>query len=127
MSKCAGVECQQANAKMQCPKCKDLNISSFFCGQDCFRKSWSVHKATHTQANDVNMMKLAAALRQSGSAIGAGEPLEDGAYDPFPNHPYTGKLRPHYPLSPKSIVPDSITKPDYAKDGTLNFIKSTYG
>ncbi|TIB73224.1 hypothetical protein E3Q24_01269 [Wallemia mellicola] len=81
----------------------------------------------HLIANDVNMMKLAAALRQSGSAIGAGEPLEDGAYDPFPNHPYTGKLRPHYPLSPKSIVPDSITKPDYAKDGTLNFIKSTYG
>lgn len=116
---------------MQCPKCKDLNISSFFCGQDCFRKNWSSHKSIHTQPqpkNDLNLMKLAAALQQSGSSgIGKGEQLEDGAYDPFPNHPYTGTIRPHYPLSPKSKVADSVTLPDYAKDGTLNLLKATYG
>ncbi|TIB16388.1 hypothetical protein E3P89_00396 [Wallemia ichthyophaga] len=137
MSSCAGLNCVSTSATMQCPKCKDLNISSFFCGQDCFRKSWSSHKTVHTQnqpsqpsqtTNDPHLLKLAAALQQSGTTgIGKGEPIEQGAYDPNPNHPYTGTLRPHYPLSPRSAVPQSVALPDYAKDGTLNLLKATYG
>lgn len=38
-------------------------------------------------------------------------------YNPFPTFPYTGSLRPVYPLSPKRPVPDSIPHPDYATDG----------
>jgi hypothetical protein len=41
----------------------------------------------------------------------------NGHYNPFPTFPYTGSLRPVYPLSPKREVPDSIAHPDYAKDG----------
>lgn len=40
-----------------------------------------------------------------------------GAYDPFPQFPYTGEIRPMYPLSPPRIVPSKIKRPDYAADG----------
>ncbi|CAF9916453.1 MAG: Methionine aminopeptidase 1 [Gomphillus americanus] len=43
--------------------------------------------------------------------------LANGTYNPFPTFPYSGTLRPVYPLSPKREVPDSIPKPDYAVDG----------
>ena len=42
---------------------------------------------------------------------------ETGHYNPFPVYPFTGSLRPVYPLSPRSEVPTSIPHPDYAKDG----------
>lgn len=38
-------------------------------------------------------------------------------FNPFPQFPYTGPLRPIYPLSAKRIVPSSIPHPDYAADG----------
>lgn len=40
-----------------------------------------------------------------------------GHFNPFPTFPYTGLLRPVYPLSDKRQVPASIKHPDYAKDG----------
>lgn len=40
-----------------------------------------------------------------------------GQYNPFPTFPYTGSLRPVYPLSPRREVPAKIQLPDYAKDG----------
>lgn len=40
-----------------------------------------------------------------------------GTYDPFPQFPYTGEIRPIYPLSPLRIVPSKIKRPDYAADG----------
>jgi methionyl aminopeptidase len=46
------------------------------------------------------------------------EPDPDtGLYDPFPTFPYTGTLRPVYPLSEHRDVPKSIQHPDYWKDG----------
>ena len=42
---------------------------------------------------------------------------ETGHYNPFPTFPFTGPLRPVYPLSERRKVPDSIPKPDYAIDG----------
>ncbi len=42
---------------------------------------------------------------------------ETGYYNPFPTFPYTGPLRPVYPLSEKRKVPKSIPHPDYAADG----------
>lgn len=41
----------------------------------------------------------------------------DAVFNPFPNFRYSGDLRPHYPLSPKRVVPEHITRPDYADDG----------
>ena len=45
------------------------------------------------------------------------EPDADGHYNPYPAYPYTGSLRPVYPLSPRRTVPDRIRKPDYAGNG----------
>lgn len=42
---------------------------------------------------------------------------ETGYYNPFPTYPFTGPLRPVYPLSEKRLVPKSIPHPDYAEDG----------
>ncbi|KAJ3414108.1 Methionine aminopeptidase 1 [Chytridiales sp. JEL 0842] len=54
--------------------------------EPCFKSSWKTHKIKHIE------------------------------YNPFPNYPYTGKLRPIYPLSEKRIVPPHIQRPDYADD-----------
>lgn len=40
-----------------------------------------------------------------------------GFYNPFPTYPYTGSIRPVYPLSPRRPVPKSIGHPDYAETG----------
>jgi methionyl aminopeptidase len=40
-----------------------------------------------------------------------------GHYNPFPTYPFTGSLRPVYPLSQRRTVPKSIQHPDYAADG----------
>ncbi|KAJ3482864.1 hypothetical protein NLG97_g7454 [Lecanicillium saksenae] len=39
--KCLGVECENDAGTLQCPTCLKLgNKDSFFCSQDCFKKSW---------------------------------------------------------------------------------------
>lgn len=46
------------------------------------------------------------------------EPDPDtGLYNPFPTFPYTGALRPVYPLSERRKVPKSIPHPEYWDDG----------
>ena len=45
------------------------------------------------------------------------KPDSAGHFNPYPTFPYTGPLRPVYPLSPRRIVPETIRHPDYAKDG----------
>ena len=40
-----------------------------------------------------------------------------GHFNPFPTFPYTGPLRPVYPLSPKRDVPSHIKRPEYSEDG----------
>jgi methionyl aminopeptidase len=46
------------------------------------------------------------------------EPDPDtGLYNPFPTFPYTGSLRPVYPLTPRREVPAHIQKPDYWETG----------
>jgi methionyl aminopeptidase len=42
---------------------------------------------------------------------------EKKLFNPWPNYPYTGTLRPVYPLSKKRQVPSTIARPDYAEDG----------
>lgn len=39
--KCLGVDCENEAGSLQCPTCLKLGIKgSFFCSQDCFKKSW---------------------------------------------------------------------------------------
>ncbi|KAE9366649.1 methionine aminopeptidase 1 [Stipitochalara longipes BDJ] len=91
--KCSGADCDNDAGTLQCPTCLKLGIKdSFFCSQDCFKRNWGTHKALHKSQNT-------------------------GLYDPFPTFPYTGSLRPVYPLSEYREVPKTIKHPDYWKDG----------
>ncbi|KAK0210720.1 peptidase M24, structural domain-containing protein [Desarmillaria ectypa] len=110
---CQSTTCPNGNppSKLECPTCNKLGIrGSYFCGQECFKagcerllaRCSKTHKIIHT---------LAAAKDAAGDAI------EDGSYNPFPNYEYTGSMRPMYPLSPKRKVPDHIPRPEYADDG----------
>lgn len=38
--KCPGLECTNDASTLQCPKCKDMGVESFFCSQECFKRSW---------------------------------------------------------------------------------------
>ncbi|KAG2219598.1 hypothetical protein INT45_004849 [Circinella minor] len=90
---CSSVGCKEP-ANLQCPTCvkQDIVENSYFCSQDCFKKSWGVHKAQHKSNKGAK-------------------------YDPFKTFGYTGPLRPVYPLSPRRQVPDHIEKPDYVETG----------
>ncbi|CAD1813076.1 methionine aminopeptidase, type I [Candida parapsilosis] len=93
-SVCAAPQCgKETNSMLKCPVCLQAGISSVFCDQNCFRSSYSIHKAIHKS--------------------------DDGeeTYIPFPNFSYTGDLRPHYPLSPRRSIPKHIKLPDYAQHG----------
>ena len=37
-------------------------------------------------------------------------------HNPFPAYPFTGSLRPVYPLSPRRTLPESIRRPNYSED-----------
>lgn len=38
--KCPGLNCENDASTLQCPKCKEMSVDSFFCSQDCFKRSW---------------------------------------------------------------------------------------
>lgn len=87
--------------KLSCPHCLKLNLSSYFCSQECFKLNWSNHKTKHITATITN---------------------------PWPEfNKYTGKLRPHYPLTPKKNVPNNILLPDYAISGIPYGEKKMFG
>ncbi|KAI8136989.1 methionine aminopeptidase 1 [Fennellomyces sp. T-0311] len=90
---CSTVGCNEP-ASLRCPTCmkQGILVGSYFCSQDCFKKSWGVHKAAH-----------------KGN--------KGATYDPFPTFGYTGKLRAVYPLSPRRVVPEHIPRPEYAEIG----------
>lgn len=90
--KCGGADCENDAGSLQCPTCQKLGKESFFCSQDCFKRNWGTHKVNHKAQNN-------------------------GHYNPFPAYPFTGSLRPVYPLSPRRTVPDRIKHPDYAHNG----------
>ncbi|KAH5690568.1 methionine aminopeptidase [Parastagonospora nodorum] len=91
--KCASIDCENDAGALQCPNCQKLGKESYFCSQDCFKRNWSEHKKVHKSQNAT------------------------GQFNPFPTFPYTGALRPVYPLSPRREVPKTIKLPDYSKDG----------
>ncbi|KAK6527081.1 Methionine aminopeptidase 1 [Arthrobotrys megalospora] len=116
-AKCKGVECTNPAGTLQCPTCLKLGIkNSFFCSQDCFKRSWSNHKQVHKTASEQENSILRTIKDLQKPTPYPSNPAT-GTYDPFPTYPYTGPLRPVYPLSPYRSVPDHIPKPDYAGDG----------
>lgn len=92
---CLSINCKN-KATMQCPFCIKLKISSYFCGQNCFKQNWKSHKIIHNSSKNSSHSHLP---------------------ELFKNFEFTGKLLPFYPLSEKRFVPDYIVKPDYADNG----------
>ena len=87
-------------ASLQCPTCLKIGIQgSYFCTQDCFKRSWKTHKVIHQLAK------------------GTGGDNSSNEYNPWPSYHYTGKLRPHK-KEPRREVPESIKRPDYATHPT---------
>lgn len=70
----------------------------------------SDHKKSHKSQNGI----LSSII--TPSVVSYPDPVT-GHYNPFPTYPFTGSLRPVYPLSPRREIPASIQLPDYAKDG----------
>ncbi|CAG8889908.1 unnamed protein product [Penicillium egyptiacum] len=100
-NKCSGADCNNKAGSLQCPTCLKLGIKgSYFCAQDCFKRNWSTHKANiHKTKSDTNRR------------------VASGLYNPFLAYPFSGSVRPVYPLSPRRTVPKSIKHPDWAETG----------
>lgn len=50
--KCQNMDCQKS-APMACPTCIKIGREpSFFCGQECFKSLWPVHKLLHVKKED---------------------------------------------------------------------------
>lgn len=45
MKSCCG--CGMKEATLICPSCKELGLTSLFCGQQCFKANWKTHKEKH--------------------------------------------------------------------------------
>jgi methionyl aminopeptidase len=50
--------------------------------------------------------------------------LATGYYNPFPNFPFTGTLRPVYPLSEHRTLPKTIPHPVWWEDGNPKYSRS---
>ncbi|KAJ6104724.1 Methionine aminopeptidase 1 [Penicillium sp. IBT 18751x] len=107
--KCIGVDCSNNAGTLQCPTCLKAGTDSFFCSQDCFKRSWAEHKTIHKKSNFLSSLFPPKVVSEPDPAT--------GNFNPFPSFQFTGSLRPVYPLSPKRTVPTSIPYPDYAKNG----------
>ncbi|KAI3962444.1 hypothetical protein MKW98_010995 [Papaver atlanticum] len=118
LSSLSCVRCSKP-ASLQCPKCMDLKLpreGASFCTQDCFKASWSSHKAVHLKA------KLSTMTDQKNLNADTDGWLYctrkgQGRSGFAPNFDWTGPLRP-YPISSMRTVPAHIDKPDWAEDGT---------
>jgi methionyl aminopeptidase len=112
--KCLGVDCENDAGALQCPTCLKLGIKdSFFCSQDCFKKNWGNHKAMHkSQSNILHHIFPPKAISPDPAT---------GLYNPFPNFPYSGPLRPVYPLSEHRTLPKTIPHPVWWQDGNPKY------
>ncbi|CRK27592.1 hypothetical protein BN1708_014849 [Verticillium longisporum] len=116
--KCMGEDCSNDAGSLQCPTCLKVGIKdSFFCSQDCFKKNWGTHKSMHKSQTSILHHIL------PPSVVSKPDP-ETGYFNPFPTYPYTGSLRPVYPLSAKRTVPKHIPHPDWSEDGIPKYSRS---
>lgn len=145
---CASIECKN-EAHLQCPTCVKLSLNegSFFCSQDCFKKSWVqcliqqfvcymldlMYSSTLSIFIITNraLIKLFMATPsvRNWNFFNFNESrlitrnnffflfTTAAPYEPFKNFKYSGPLRAVYPLSPRRTVPKEIQRPDYAETG----------
>lgn len=137
---CIGVDCPNEAGSLQCPTCLKAGKESSFCSQDCFKRSWvgclvprkvhkpmripqtltlrrqTVHKAVHKSTSGSLISRIHTSISEHLTI-----PTASTLYNPFPNFPFTGPLRPTYPLSPKREIPESIPHPPWSKDGNPKY------
>ncbi|KAH9314085.1 hypothetical protein KI387_022712, partial [Taxus chinensis] len=106
----------------KCPKCIELKLpraNAAFCSQDCFKVAWSSHKSVHTEAKQP-ALRADSPEEQISAALNRGwlYCLKKGQKrsSRLPFYDWTGPLKP-YPISPMRLVPENISKPDWAIDG----------
>ncbi|KAI4838847.1 methionine aminopeptidase 1b [Plasmodium brasilianum] len=111
------------NKKLSCPICLKMKINSYFCSQECFKKSWKEHTTVHEDVqkkknDEEEVVNFMAYVRKQ---------LSPKYFDPtnrlywvydehlrkFVNFTFTGNIRP-WPISKMNEVPEHIEKPDYA-------------
>ncbi|KAL9620206.1 MAG: hypothetical protein Q9160_005215 [Pyrenula sp. 1 TL-2023] len=108
--KCPGLNCGNNISDLKCPTCLKMGIDSFFCSNECFKRSWAEHKTLHKSTRNP--------LRKFVPPSVVSEPdPETGLYNPFPTFPFTGPLRPVYPLSERRKLPAAVVKPEWSEDG----------
>jgi methionyl aminopeptidase len=73
----------------------------------------ATHKLLHRPSSSNPLRSL---FSSAPKVVSLPDPIT-GTYNPFPTFPFTGSLRPVYPLSETRKVPAHIQKPDYARDG----------
>jgi len=83
---------------MSCPTCLKLGVTTAFCGQECFKKNWVMHKLTHRAIKEKNAY------------------LEKVKQFRPPRFSYTGELRPWY-VTPMRSIPTRIPGPDWQYSG----------
>ncbi|VEU21095.1 DEKNAAC101940 [Brettanomyces naardenensis] len=90
---CASPLCgKRTTSNLKCPVCLKNGIEQYFCNSKCFREAWHLHKACHPKEGC-------------------------DSYNPYPEFEFSGEVRPTYPLTIEKHVPESIERPDYARDG----------
>lgn len=86
-----------------------------FCSQDCFKASWSSHKAVHMKSKTATVNKPSMSKNSEDGWLYC---LKKGQTrtSVLPHFDWTGTLRP-YPISRRRVVPAGIEEPDWALSG----------
>ncbi|KAF2762627.1 putative methionine aminopeptidase, type I [Pseudovirgaria hyperparasitica] len=114
--RCLGTDCENDAGDLQCPSCLKLGTKdSYFCSQDCFKRNWATHKVMHKTAQGKLQNGIFSKLI-TPRVVSEPDPVT-GFVNPFPAYPYTGSVRPVYPLSAKREVPKTIPHPDWSETG----------
>ncbi|CAG8737612.1 11287_t:CDS:2, partial [Dentiscutata erythropus] len=101
---CRGQDCTNPS-KLQCPTCLKLNISSYFCSQECFKKNW-VNSSLRLLLMNENCsfpkhITCTLHLQSTHKLLHKTNTPTTGIETYIPNFSYTGSLRAVYPLSPR--------------------------
>ncbi|ETB62147.1 methionine aminopeptidase, type I [Plasmodium yoelii 17X] len=116
--------------KLSCPVCLKNKINSYFCNQECFKRSWKEHSKMHKsekennekdenkgtkqiEKNNFTEITIKELLPQNYDPTNRKYWIYDNHLSNFINYDFTGNLRP-WPISKMNYVPDHIEKPDYA-------------
>lgn len=93
--------------------------ATYFCSQECFRKSWRVHKAIHPNKAQPKPHQNEQSKKERGQLAVRG--LHHSIVDQlgrFQGFKYTGPLRVAPVVMPMREVPQHIQRPDYADSRT---------